>query len=372
MIGEVLRKLVKDLDGLFNEEDLGQPFLSNHNYRVYPFNSDYFKSVIPSQSKRKLAFIDGGNRELVGAPNFSIQLNRVYFNIFQGKERVLNIHIPQRIDFFSATFALLENDEIFFNTSIFPVLDSFTEQLPDPDDLSFSSTDRRVMIGPSRADISRVATIARRFAEWEYARQVVEKELDWGDVIVMDGTLRTAFENESKYASLAYEAAKRKGVVYTGLSKTSRLFTSTGLSLLGAVRKMAADSGVKPTWFYYPIAESLSPEHQGAIFIVNLHEQSERAFRYEIHAEQAKMLSDEEINEIFCQLSANSCDVSFPGYPYGLIDADDNARVRLGESQMYRIMLMSEMSKLGSWPKFSRHIQSTDAHEVLNMLKGGI
>ena len=33
-----------------------------------------------------MVFIDGGNQELIGAPNFSIQLNRIYFNILQRKE----------------------------------------------------------------------------------------------------------------------------------------------------------------------------------------------------------------------------------------------------------------------------------------------
>ena len=372
MIGDVVKKLVKDLDGLVNEADLGQPFFSTRNYRPYSFDVNYFSPIIPVESNRKLAFIDGGNRELVGAPNFSIQLNRVYFNLFLGKQRVPVSHIPQRIEFYSVTFATFKDDEIVFNTSIFPILDIYNERLPDSEDLSFSSTDRRVMIGISRGDIARVASIARRFAEWEYAKHIVDNELDSGDGIVMDGTLRTVFKNESKYAHAAYGAAKRRGVFYSGLSKTSRLFTDTGLSLLGAVRKMAADTDVGSTWYYYPIAKSLSPEHQGTIIIVKLNEQSERVFNYELYAEQVEAMDTQEINEILSQLCTNSCDVSFPGYPYGLIDADDKARVRREEVEMHQILLLSEVSKLGSWSKFSRHIQSTDAHDVLNMLKGGV
>lgn len=372
VIGEAVKKLIKDLDVLVSEEDLGQPFLSSHNYKAYPFDISYFKPITSVESNRKLAFIDGGNREIVGAPNFSIQLNRVYFNIFQGQRRVSDVHIPQRVEFFSATFAEFRDDNIFFNTSIFPVLDVFDERLPDSADLSFSSTDRRVMVGNARADIARVASIARRFAEWEYAKHIVKHELDADDVIVMDGTLRTVFKSESKYARAAYLLAKRKGVVYSGLSKTSRLFTSTGLSLLGAVRKMALDTEIDSTWYYYPIADSLSPEYQGAIIIVKLNKQSDRVFNYEIYTEQLEEMSRGEINEVLSQLCVNSCDISFPGYPYGLIDADDNARVRREEVQMYRVLLLSEVSKLGSWPKFSRHIQSTDAHDVLNMLKGGV
>jgi len=370
MIGEVVKKVVKNLDGMIGESELGEPFLSSHNYRTHSFNVEYFKPICLVKSDRKLAFVDGGNCELLSAPNFSIQLNRIYFNIFEGKMRVQNSNIPQAIEFFSATFAVFKNNEIFFDTSVFPVDDEFSSLVPDESDLSFRSTDRRLMVGSSRADISRVASIARRFAEWKFSRHIVENELGKGDVLVMDGTLRTAFVNEADYAREAYRAAKKKSVIYSGLSKTSKLFTTTGLSLLGAVRKFAEDSKVGPLWYYYPIADSLSPEHEATFFIVKLHEQAQRVFRYEIYGEQAKSLTPEEINEVLCQLCINSCDVSFPGYPYGLIDADVNARVRYDELETYRVMFLSEVSKLGSWPKFSRHMQSGDAHSILNMVRG--
>lgn len=371
MIGDVLRDLVHEMDRRVDEEDLGQPFLSSHNYRAYPFDPRNFNPIRPVEPRGKVAYIDGGNRELLGAPNFSIQLNRVYFNVFHGTRRVTGLHLPQRIEFLSTTFTEFKADEIYFSTRLHPVQPRFAEYLPDSADLSFSSTDRRVMAGISRGDITHVATIARRFAEWAYARHLVEQELDRDDVIVMDGTLRTVFQNEAKYANAAYDAAKRRGVVFSGLSKTSRLFTTTGLSLLASVRKLAQDSGVSPTWYYYPIAKSLSPEHQGAIIVVKLNEHSKRVFNYELFAEQFEAMDAGVINAILSQLCVNARDASFPGYPYGLIDADDQARVRLEEAQTYRLLLLSEVSKIGAWPKFSRHVQSTDAHSVLNMLSGG-
>lgn len=370
MIGEAVKKVVKNLDRIMSESELGEPFLSSHNYKTYPFNVEYFKPISLVKSERKLAFVDGGNQELLSAPNFSVQLNRLYFNMFEGRKRIRNSNIPQAIEFFSATFAVFKSNEIFFDTSIFPVENKFSDLVPDESDLSFNSTDRRLMIGSSRADISRVASIARRFAEWRFSRHIVENELENGDVLVMDGTLRTAFINEADYAKEAYKVAKEKSIIYSGLSKTSRLFTTTGLSLLGAVRKLAQDSKAGPLWYYYPIANSLSPEHEAAFFIVKLHEQAQRVFRYEIYGEQAKSLTPEEINEVLCQLYVNSCDVSFPGYPYGLIDADANSRVRYDELETYRVMLLSEVSKAGSWSKFSRHMQSEDAHSILNMLRG--
>jgi hypothetical protein len=369
MLNEVVKKLAQELNRQIPEDDLGDPFLSSHNYRPHPLDPANFSLIRGVDSTRKFAFLDGGNLELIGAPNFSIQLNRVYYGLFAGKRRIQPRNLPQRMDFFSLTFARFKDDNIFYETSLFPVIEDHRELLPDFRDLSFDSTDRKIMVGESRADIGRVASIAKRFAEWEFAKRIVDEELADKDVLVMDGTLRTAFTNESKYARSAYQASRTKGVIYTGLSKSSRLFTTTGLSLLGAIRSLATDRGVVPLWYYYPIADSLSPDHEAAIFITKLGEQSQRVFRYEIDAESIKSLSTDELNEIFWQLSLNCTDLGFPGYPYGLVDADDKARIRHEELEMYRVILFSEISKLGASSRVLNHIQSSDAHQVLNTLR---
>ena len=370
MMSDVVQKVVQNLDQVMAEKSLGKPYLSSHNYRAQDFNRSFFKPINIVNSRKRLAFVDGGNQELVGAPNFSIQVNRVCFNLFEGRKRIHDERIPHKTEFFSTTFAVFKEEKIFYDTSIFPVASAFSALVPNEDDLSFDSTDRRLMVGTARADIARVASIARRFAEWTFARHVVENWLEEGDVLVMDGTLRTAFQNESKYSKEAFRIANSKGVVYSGFAKTSRLLTTTGLSLIGALQKLAADAKAGPIWHYYPIAESLSPEHEASIFIVKLNENSNRIYRYEIQAEQAKRLEADLLNEVLSQLSLNSVDASFPGYPYGLMDVDANARVRYDEVETYRIMFLSEISKMGSWQKFLRHMQADDAHTVLNSLRG--
>jgi hypothetical protein len=369
LLGEVVKRVAQDLDRQVVEQDLGNPFLSSHNYRPYPLNVQYFTPIRGVGTARRFAFVDGGNQELIGAPNFSVQLNRAYFNIFAGTKMTQAQSLPNKIEFISITHADFRKEQIYFHTSMFPLNEKFAAFIPDSSDLSLNSVDRRIMVGHARADIGRIASIARRFAEWKYANHIVDAELHEKDLLVMDGTLWTAFPNESKYARAVYEVASEKGVLATGLSKTSRLFTTTGLSLLGAIRRLALDNEVGPTWYYYPIADSLTPDHEAAIFLVKLSDQSQRIFRYEIHAKQAKSLGPEDLSEIFSGLSLNASDLSFPGYPYGLIDADDNARVRSEELETYRVLLLSEISKLGSAAKFVRHMESTDAHDALNSLK---
>jgi len=369
-MSEPLRRVAQSLDSFISESNLGEPHLSSHNYKKHLFSRTFFRAIPNIDSDRKLAFVDGGNCEIVGAPNFSVQLNRVYFNIFLGCNRVFSQRSQQRAQFISITFASFREGEIFYDTSIVPLGDTAKELLPADSDLSFDSMDQRLTLGGTRADIGRVATIARRFAEWLFAAQVVENEMEKGDIIVADGTLRTAFKNEAKYASRAYSVAKSKDVIFSGLSKTSSLFTTTGLSLLAAIDELAYESGFKSTWRYYPIADSLSPEHEAAIFVVRLNEQAQYVFRYEIQADQARDMGEEKLDKILSQLVRNSCDLSFPGYPYGLIDAHTNALVTRDEAEPYRIMLLSEISKLGSWQKVARQIRSGNAHSILDSLGG--
>lgn len=365
---EALREMAQHLDDLIREDDVGDPYFANPDYVAYPIAATKMKEIQTVKSDRKMAFIDGGNQEILGAPNFSVQINRVYFCLFNGERRMTRKIPSSRIEFFSATYSTFKNNEVFYNTELYPVGKVSRELLPDHKDLSFSSTDRSVTVGNQRADISRVASIARRFAEWKFAAHVAEEELGAGDVLVMDGSLESAFTNEPKYLRQVFEVGKSKKVTVTGLSKTSRLFTTTGLSLLGAVMQIA--EGCPHTKWYIPLAVSNSLNHEAAIFAVKLHQSSERIFRYEIQREQFKDLGDDGVREVMGLLAQNARDITFPGYPYGLVDADAFGRVRDEEVAHYRALLMSEISKMGKWKKFARHLRCVDAHDYLNTVVG--
>jgi hypothetical protein len=365
---EISREVARFLDDRVAEQEIGEPYFGE-KYQRLPYGPDRFLPIGNGSGDVRAAYVDGGNLEVLGAPNFSVQINRVYFNMFKGKERILPSSLPSRVEFYSATISDFRDDEIFYDTKVFPLKEEFSDLIPQDRHLSFSSTDRTVTVGTQRADIRQVASIARRFAEWELARHVVEKELDKGDMIIRDGTLQTSLTNETMYSSRAFEAATDKGVVFAGISKTSTLFTTTGLSLLGATQRLSEDFGVGGSW-YIPIARGIDIQHNAFIYIVKLHENANYVFRFEIYGEQAKKMSDGDLDRITSVLAGNSRDISFPGYPYGLIDADSLARVGEHEIDKYQMMLLSEVSKLGKWKRISKHICSGDAHGVLDSLKG--
>ncbi len=367
---EAVRELVERLDGNLEERDLGEPFFSDPRYRSFPFSEAGFRPVEPVDSDRMLVFVDGGNQEVLGAPNFSVHINRTYFSAFRGKERITDNSLPERVEFLSAAHSRYHKGKIFYDTALVPLRPGFKELLPQEGDLSFDSFDRTVMEGVMRANISRVASIARKFAEWEYGFHLIQKEMEDGDVLVLDGTLQTSYTNEFKYAKRVYEAARSKNVIVTGLSKTSRLFTTTGLSLLGAVSKLAADNQIPYGSWYFPVAEAMSTDHNAFIFVVKFSEVADYIFRYEMYGDQYKSMDQETINEILSRLAENARDVSFPGYPYGLVEADRFARITGDDVESYQVLLLSQISKMGGWKKFARHIRATDAHSILNMLMG--
>ncbi|MFW6117564.1 MAG: DNA double-strand break repair nuclease NurA [Thermoproteota archaeon] len=368
MVIEALKRLVERLDGDVTEGDLGEPSFRTPSYHRIPFKEENFRPIPSVDSDRLWFFVDGGNQEIMGAPNFSVQLNRVYFSVFQGRKRVLENFLPKRVEFFSATHSCCREEKIYYDTLLVPVREEFQNFLPEEGDLSFYSWDRTVTNGLRRADISLVASMPRKFAEWKYASHLIQSEMQEGDVLVRDGTLQTAFTNEYKYAQEVYETARSRNVLLTGFSKSSRLFTTTGLSLLGAVSKFASDHNIPyPSWFM-PVAEAKSKDHNAMIFIVKLAEVADYVFRYEIDREQYQSMESETVEELMGQLAENSRDVSFPGYPYGLVDADRFARVTEEDVEGYRALLLSEVSRQGGWTKFARHIRAVDAHSILNSL----
>src|SRR5579875_1556977 len=367
--------LIRDLDEKINELALGEPHFSNV-LRKYPFKKENFRPVlqeraIEGHTTSKLAFIDGGNGEILGAPNFSIQFNRICYCLFKGKERIQKSKDTiDRIEFLSCTYSSFRNKEIYYDTITYPLSSTFQNLLPSESDLSFDSSDRSIMDGRERADIRRVASIARRFAEWSFAAYVAQKELEKSDAIVMDGTLHAAFTHESAYEKKLYEATTEAGITVTGVAKTSRLFTDTGLSLIGAVQKFAEDCKLAFGSWYLPIAEVADMDHQAMIFVTKLNQQAKHVFRYEIQRDQHNALTLKEIDNIFFMLAENSRDITFAGYPFGCAVADSYGRVSEHDLEYYRALVMGEAGKQGNWPKFSRHIQSVDAHEILNSLVG--
>ncbi len=366
MIFESIKELIGHLDQAFKDDDIGEPYFSDADTTTYPLVSDGFKQIDLVESNRNIAFVDGGNQEIIGGPNFSIQLNRVCFSIWQGSEQILQNSLQQRTSFLSATNASFSHNQINYSSTVLPI-GNYHLQLPEEHDLFVSAFDESLRFGMEMADIHRIPSICRRFSELALANEVVKNVLKKGDVLVMDGTLHMWYPNEWKYYDPLVKAAKEKQVTLMGISKTCGLFTTSGLSLVGALDYLSSVSNVVGAW-YFPIADISRKDHSVFLMFAKFHSASGRIFRTEIERGQFKEMDNTEISELLAQLVNNSRDFTLPGYPYGLIDVDRFARVSTSELPYYRQTVEAALVDMGLWDKYNRHVKARDLHDILNSL----
>lgn len=366
-----IKEIAEILSDDLSRRDLGNPYFNDSDYRSCPLNKEYFHEINSSDTDRKIAFVDGGNQELLPSPVYSVQLNRIYFSIFKNNKRqLIQSKIPQRMEFLSYTSSNLKDGDISFQTKIRPVKDKFSDFLPNETDLQTTARKENVAAG-TQAGMERMASMARRFAEWKITEKIIDLELEPGDIIIRDGSLQTGHQHEYKYVEDVFRKAMEKDVIITGLSKTCRLTTDTQVSLIDSIQRLAEESGIKyDKWCYYPVAWSkdTNHEHKAVIMVVKLNKHAHTAFRFEIFKEHVNDMKnpEKEILDIISVIADNSRDIKVPGYPYGLIDADLWARVKNEEMEGYKTKLYSELSRMGIWKEVNPLIKIVNTHKKLD------
>lgn len=360
-----VKSLIEELGTHLSQRVHSDVVLNNGKGRQFPIKPSEFSEIKLVDAPRRIAFVDGGDGILEESPNYLITINRVYYSIFQGKKRIKPKSNP-RIQFFSyVTSNISESDgakQVIYDTKLFAHSVDDKRFLPSESDLS-SYTERASVLQGAKLN-----SLGRKFAEWKLATNVVESELNPGDVLVMDGSLQTTFKNESKYAKKLYDTALEKDVIVCGLAKTSRLITESGAPLLARIAEISEDVA-HPRW-YVRVAEEVSRYDEGFMLAVKFHPKSRFVFRFEILREQFKNMSSDDLNSVLGSLAENSQDVAMVGYPYGAIDADRFAQVRLDELNMYKGFILSEMLKRPEWKRLQKYGASLGAHDVLNGVTG--
>ena len=334
-----------------NISNIGDNYVqfSDSNYKSFNFDKNNFQEIKNSESKNKVAFIDGGSAEIIKSPNFSLNLIRVYYTIYKENKRIT----AKKHDFYVFVNAKKKDNEIFYDCKFIGSNENF---IPDKNDLFLSSLDETIKQGITRASISNVANVIRRFSEIKIA-SMVARLLEKEDIVVLDGSLQCTFTNEKKYFEELYKKAEEKNVIICGLSKTTTLMTDRGNSIANALNKF----NINGKWIYYPVAEIKSNNHKAEMAFVKLHESSKYTFRFEIYKEQKQ-----HINEVI-NLISNSCkDAVFVGYPYGLIEADRQARISNQEKDMLITLFSTKFGK--DWEKIKESLSNIDAHEILDSM----
>ena len=343
MFDEVIKKILESIgeNSLLTEM---YPKFSGEGYRAYKIDVKNFHEIKKSNSCKRIAFVDGGNAEIIGSVNFSLNLIRVCYVIYQNNKKIST----KKIDIFAFIKAVNESNEICYRASFFSAGNSI-----NIDEVSFSSFDPTLMNGINRADISSAANAIKRFAELKAAKSVSDSKL--ADVIVLDGTLQSTMTNENKYLNNLYESCTENNVIISAVSKTNSLFTDNG-NLLSAV--LSSISRL-PVWFYHPIAEINSHNHKAEMFFAKFNTKSKYVFRFEIFNIQ-KMAAEQVMNE----LASNCCDPIFVGYPYGLVEADRIARASNQEKESLKTMFLVKLRN----KNIDKYLNASNAHEILDKI----
>lgn len=297
------------------------------NGKTIRIDKTAFQTITPKTEEITINYIDGGQAELLKAPNFSVQAIRIFTCTYKGNKR-----IAQEKNYFYTIITATGENNITYKTEII----GEKKQLLKEADLTMASTDSTIRTGTERAEISRMGNVARRFTELATAAHVAGEV----DYVMIDGTLEQTLTNENSYL-------KKLPKNVCALAKTSTIFTTTGNAATAALDELSPQ-----TAWNYP----LTTEEDRTTSFVKLHQKSDRIFRFETLGN----------SNILPLLAAQSTDPLFLGYPYPLIWADKNARISNHEAAMLKTQLLARLGK--DEKKIKKYLDATNAHDILDSI----
>ncbi|MBW3013257.1 DNA double-strand break repair nuclease NurA [Candidatus Woesearchaeota archaeon] len=299
------------------------------------------------KDERKIVFVDGGNNTLLKSSNFIVSFIRLYAGVYCDNKKVKE----EKHEFFAVVKTVFSDNKLQYCTQIFPIGKAL---VPLAKDLLFDSMDQSLTDGNNRANVGKIVDCIRRFGELNLATKLA-LDLNENDIILLDGTLQATATNEDIYLDLLYDVCDNKNIAVCGLAKTTNVFTDGGDNAQVVINKMSKTNFSKCKWHYYPFVQVNNPKHKADMFFAKFHPSSNYIFRFELH--NLKSIFD--IDSLFSLLAENSRDPVFLGYPYGLIDADKNARVSNEERNYLRTIIETKRD-------LDAYLRTIDAHEVLD------
>lgn len=182
----------------------------------------------------------------------------------------------------------------------------------------------------SSKDIKEVGSIVRNLAELRFCK---EMKKEFGGLIVKDGGFECAHDLERA------ELEQLDGIC--GLSKTS-------METLQGSPITALTNTLPGCWY----------ARQDKMFAVKLNQFSNHVFKLEMRGL--------EISSVVQALLSNSTDYVYPGYPYGLVLADQYARV--SNEQASSLKTYFEAKAGNDWRKIQQWENALNAHKILDKL----
>ena len=323
-----MEKVLKDLKN-YHESDEGKPYFNKDKYEVFDYD---FNKVM--RISGPIYFIDGGNQEVISDNSFCISFNKVAYASFD--------HTKKKVD-----------SKNFWSSSILKKDMKYKTRFMD-EMIEFDAYDPRLESSGNRVSPLKISNLIRKIGEFMFAKDLCDSVKD--SIIVLDGILLSNHEILKKYLNELYYSAEKNNNIICSVAKTSNLVTTTGRSLNEVV------SSKKNGAFYVKIAKSKFDEHNATIYLLRLHERSDHVFRFEIGRTWEK-----DAEKVIGVLADNSKDPVFLGYPYGLVVADELARVSNNETEFMRTKFSVELSKKDKM--LAKTLFKKNPHGVLDSIK---
>ncbi|HIG98767.1 TPA: DNA double-strand break repair nuclease NurA [Candidatus Woesearchaeota archaeon] len=315
------------------EDKAPYALLNGKEYSLYPLEKEGWKPIGDSTGNANAAFVDGGNACIVKAPAAELHRVRTAVAITRGKRLV---KVEKQEGFVLATAEIADGRE------------SYTARiLPEPGKEASSTLRFGAGEITSQTPLTKAAEATRKTMEIAAALQAL-KHLK-GGFLLLDGTLEALTGKEKECVTNLALAAAGNGVVHGSVAKTCSILASNGDSLIGA-----ADSVSGGEAGYILVAER---RHREAVAIARLNRSSQHLFRIEAP-------THEHLKKLLPELKAQSNDLAFPGYPYGLIMADRFARVSNNEADITRAKIRATAD--AGMKKLLKQEKALDAHGILD------
>ncbi len=329
MINEIIEEVRKRADGA--EGNIAE--FSDRKYRAIGFSEANYREIGKGAGKA-LLFIDGGNCEIVSTPGMSLQLIRNAAVVVKGNRMASS----RKREF----YALASTEE--------------KEGRKRTVARIYSGKETETAEGKANMGIAAFCDSLRKASEIKFAIETLGM-IEKGGMVVLDGTLEAVDDMEKRHLDELYHEAVKKGITVAAVAKTTSLVTDKGSSFAA----MLNIKGPEKEWFYYPIAEINSDYHNAEMLFARLHEKSSHVFRTEVCKRQRERIAD-----VAAELKENSRELTFPGYPYGLILADRLARVSEKESDYLKAKMFAAAGS--KWKSLRKAISAVDAHDILDRM----
>jgi len=320
------------------------------------------ENISKNKSENASAFIDGGSSEIIGASTFSLQQLRVAVIEYVGIQRIG----IKRKDFFCLA-KIKDLDKIKIK---FEALDAVIENKSDLEqeliitagDISTKREDDRIYGVETYA--RKAISSARRLLELKAVISELKSQSKPAlSLVVLDGALDYINEEEKKVIKNIRSLAMEKNILVLGISKTSTAYCGNGIPVGMFLSKEAESRNIVLPWIYFGI-ETDSELNTYAGFIKFSETSKNFVFRIDYFSEQKELLKNKEIVDI---LRKQSTDAVFSGYPYGLIEADEEARITNGEiEEAYAQLMIVSGDK---WDELQKASSSVNAHSILDLIK---